>query len=123
MRNFEIFDILLWVIRCVTVEAGKYTASDTIREFDENTLFVRFCKFTLEDEFDDSMVQLPAAVRDDLWWGRHSKLFDVCVGKVVRQLSNSVVSSNGGIHKITIYLGKIGDVASCKFRRLAGVVF
>jgi len=79
-------DGLLRVVSNVAVKAGKHPSSDSIRKFDENALFVGLLKLALKDQFDDSVIQLPAAVRDHILGGRHSKFFHICVCKIVRQL-------------------------------------
>jgi len=49
-------------------------------------MFVCLCKPALKDEPDDRMAKLPTAMCEDVWWGRDSELFHICIGEVVRQL-------------------------------------
>ena len=49
-------------------------------------MLVGFSKLALEDELDDLMVELPAAVCDYVRWGWNSKSLDICICEVVRQL-------------------------------------
>ena len=54
-------------------------------------MFIGLSKLTLENELNDLMVKLPAAVGEDLWrWG-DTKPLHICIGKVVRELGIPVV--------------------------------
>ena len=49
-------------------------------------MFVGLRKPALENQLDDLMVQLSAAVGGDVWWGGYSKLLHICIGEVIRDL-------------------------------------
>jgi len=47
---------------------------DSIREHDNNAIIVHLLKLTLEDALDYSMIQLPAAMGDDIIRGWDTEL-------------------------------------------------
>jgi hypothetical protein len=85
-------NLLLRIIGRVAIEPRKDSASDTIWELDEDSMLVRICKPSLEDELDDLMEQLPSTVRVDIRWGRYTERMHVCICKVVWKLGGDKVT-------------------------------
>ena len=54
-------------------------------------MFVGLCESPLEDELDDLVVKLSAAVCKDIWWWGDAKPLHICIRKVVWKLGNLVV--------------------------------
>ena len=77
---------LFGIISRVAVEPGEDASGNPIRKFNEHAVLVCLCKPALEDELKDCMAQLPAAVGENIWWGRDTKFLHICICKVVRQL-------------------------------------